>query len=57
MKRDQIWNLLLFKNFSKFYTETLKTQNTKLVSQEKIYKLGFKLFPKIFLDFELFKKG
>jgi hypothetical protein len=46
-----------FQNYSKFYTETLKTQNTKLVALENIYKLGFKLFPKIFLYFELFKKG
>jgi hypothetical protein len=46
-----------FQNYSKFYTETFKTQNTKLVSLEKIYKLGFKLFPKFYLDFELFKKG
>jgi hypothetical protein len=46
-----------FQNYSKFYTETLKTQNTKLVALEKIYKLGFKLFPKFCLDFELFKKG
>jgi hypothetical protein len=35
----------------------LKTQNTKLVAHENIYKLCFKLFPKFFLDFELFKKG
>jgi hypothetical protein len=46
-----------FQNYSKFYTETLKTQNTKLVALEKIYKFGFKLFPKVFLDFDLFKKG
>jgi hypothetical protein len=46
-----------FQNYSKFYTETLKTQNTKLVAHENIYKLGFKLFPKFFLDFELLKKG
>jgi hypothetical protein len=46
-----------FQNYSKFYTETLKTQNTKLVALEKIYKLGFKRFPKSFLDFELFQKG
>jgi hypothetical protein len=35
----------------------LKTQNTKLVALEKIYKLGFKIFPKFCLDFDLFKKG
>jgi hypothetical protein len=46
-----------YQNYSKFYTETLKTQNTKLVALEKIYNLGFKLFPKFFLDFELIKKG
>jgi hypothetical protein len=34
-----------FQNYSKFYTETLKTQNIKLVAFEKINKLGFKLFP------------
>jgi hypothetical protein len=44
-------------NYSKVYTETLKTQNTKLVALEKIYKLGFKLFSKFGLDFDLFKKG
>jgi hypothetical protein len=44
-----------FQNYSKFCTETLKTQNTKLVALEKIYKLGFTLFPN--LDFDLFKKG
>jgi hypothetical protein len=46
-----------FQNYSKFYTETLKTQNIKLVALENIYKLGFKLFPKFCLDFELFQKG
>jgi hypothetical protein len=46
-----------FQNYSKFYAETLKTQNTKLVALEKIYKLGLKLFPKFCLNFELFKKG
>jgi hypothetical protein len=46
-----------FQNYSTFYTKTLKTQNTKLVALEKIYKLGFKLFPKFCLDLELFKKG
>jgi hypothetical protein len=46
-----------FQNYSKFFTETLKTQNTKLVALEKIYKLDFKLFPKFGLDFALFKKG
>jgi hypothetical protein len=46
-----------FQNYSKFYTETLKTQNTKLVALENIYKLGFTLFPKFCLDFDLFKKG
>jgi hypothetical protein len=33
-----------FPNYSKFNNETLKTQNTKLVALENIYKLGFKLF-------------
>jgi hypothetical protein len=46
-----------FQNYSKFYTETLKTQNTTLVALEKIYKLGFTLFPKFCLDFDLFRKG
>jgi hypothetical protein len=46
-----------FQNYSRFYTKTLKTQNTKLVAIEKIYKLGFTLFPKFCLDFELIKKG
>jgi hypothetical protein len=46
-----------FQNYSKFYTETLKTQNTKLVALNKIYKLGSKLFPKFFLEFELLKRG
>jgi hypothetical protein len=46
-----------FQNYSTFYTKTLKTQNTKVIALEKIYKLGFKLFPKFFLDFELFQKG
>jgi hypothetical protein len=46
-----------FQNYSKFYTKTLKTQNTKLVTLEKIYKLGFKLFPKFCLNFELIKRG
>jgi hypothetical protein len=46
-----------FQNYSKFFTEILKTQNTKLVALEKIYKLCFKRFPKFFLDLELFKKG
>jgi hypothetical protein len=45
-----------FQNYSKFYIETLKTQNTKLVALEKTYKLCFKLFRKFFLDFELHKK-
>jgi hypothetical protein len=51
------WKFASFQNYSKLYTETLKTQNTKLVALEKIYKLDFKLFPKFCLDFELFKKG
>jgi hypothetical protein len=46
-----------FQNCSTFYTKTLKTQNTKVVALEKIYKIGFKLFSKFFLDFELFQKG
>jgi hypothetical protein len=46
-----------FQNYFNFYTETLKTQNIKLVALEKIYKLGFTLFPKFCLDFDLFKKG
>jgi hypothetical protein len=46
-----------FQNYSTFYTKTLKTQNTKLVALENIYKLGFELFPKFCLDFELFQKG
>jgi hypothetical protein len=46
-----------FENYSNFYTKTLKTQNTKLVALENIYKLGFKLFSKFCLDFELHKKG
>jgi hypothetical protein len=46
-----------FQNYFKFYTESLKTQNTKLVALEKIYKLVFTLFPKFCLDFDLFKKG
>jgi hypothetical protein len=46
-----------FKNYSRFYTKTLKTENTKLVALEKIYKLCFNLFPKFCLDFELFKRG
>jgi hypothetical protein len=46
-----------FQNCSTFYTKNLETQNTKVVALEKIYKLGFKLFSKFFLDFELFKKG
>jgi hypothetical protein len=46
-----------FQNYFKFYTETLKTQNTKLVALEKIYKLGFTLFPKFCLDFDLYQKG
>jgi hypothetical protein len=46
-----------FQNYSKFYTKTMKAQNTKLVALEKIYKLASKLFPKFCLDFELFKKG
>jgi hypothetical protein len=46
-----------FQNYSKFYNETLKTQNTKLVALEKVYKLGLKLFPKFCLDFELIKRG
>jgi hypothetical protein len=46
-----------FQNCSTFYTKTLKTQNTKVVALEKFYKLGFKLFPKFFLDFEFFQKG
>jgi hypothetical protein len=40
-----------FQNYSKFYIETLKTQNTKLLALEKIYKLGLTLFPKFFLRF------
>jgi hypothetical protein len=40
-----------FQNYSTFYTKTLKTQNTKLVALEKIYKLGFKLFSQILLRF------
>jgi hypothetical protein len=46
-----------FQNCSTFFTKTLKTQNTKVVALEKFYKLGFKLFPKFCLDFELFQKG
>jgi hypothetical protein len=46
-----------FQNYSKFYTETLKTQNTKLVALKKIYKLGLKLFPRFCFDFELIKRG
>jgi hypothetical protein len=46
-----------FQNCSTFLTKTLKTQNTKVVALEKFYKLGFKLFPKFCLDFELFQKG
>jgi hypothetical protein len=46
-----------FENYSNFYTKTLKNQNTKLVALEKIYKLGFKPFPKFCLDFELHKRG
>jgi hypothetical protein len=34
-----------FQNYLKFYAETLKTQNTKLVAHEKIYKLGLNFFP------------
>jgi hypothetical protein len=46
-----------FQNYSTFYTKTLKTQNTKVVALEKIYKHGFRLFPKFCIDFELFQKG
>jgi hypothetical protein len=46
-----------FQNYSRFYTKTLKNQNTKLVAPEKIYKLCFKLFLQFCLDFELFKRG
>jgi hypothetical protein len=56
-EKGSIFKFESFQNYSKFYTETLKTQNTKLVALEKIYKLGFKLFPKFCLDFELIKKG
>jgi hypothetical protein len=40
-----------FQNWSTFYTKTLKTQNTKVIALEKIYKFGLKLFPNFFLDF------
>jgi hypothetical protein len=45
-----------FQNYFKFCIETLKTQNTKLVALEKIYKLASKIFLNFFLDFELFKR-
>jgi hypothetical protein len=56
-EKESILEFASFQNCSIFYTKTLKTQNTKVVALEKIYKLGFKLFPKFCLDIELFQKG
>jgi hypothetical protein len=55
-EKGSILEFVSFQNCSTFYTKTLKTQKTKIVALEKIYKLGFKLFPKFCLDFELFQK-
>jgi hypothetical protein len=56
-EKGSILEFASFQNCSTFYTKTLKTQNTKVVALEKIYKLGFNLFPKFCLDLELFQKG
>jgi hypothetical protein len=46
-----------FQNYSKFYTETLKTQNTKVVHLDKIYNFDYGFTLKFLLDFELHKRG
>jgi hypothetical protein len=46
-----------FQNYSKFYTETLKTQNTKLVALENIYKLGLNFFPNFSYILNYSKRG
>ena len=48
---------LYFQNYFEFCIETSKTQNTKVVHLDKVYKFAFELNLKFCLVFELHKRG
>jgi hypothetical protein len=56
-QKGTILDFWYFQNYFKFYTETLKTQNIKVVHLDKTYNFAFWFTLKLFLDFELHKKG
>jgi len=57
LEKGTISGKLYFQNYFEFYTETSKTQNTKVVHIDKIYNFAFELNFKFFLVFELHKRG
>ena len=57
LEKGTLSGKLYFQNYFEFYTETSKTQNTKVVHLDKIYNFAFELNFKFCLVFEMHKRG